>query len=86
MEHDSSITKQLRKEKTARVVKKKKIKTLKADIDGSNKKIYDVDIEINRIRKTMLRRKQKQKHQKNRELSSRFNELKNTKADLKNKI
>ena len=61
----------------------KKIKTLKADIDENNIKIYDVEKKLNRIRKAMRRRKQKL--QKYRELSSRFNELINIKTDLKNK-
>ena len=74
MQHVSSFNKQLRKEITARAVLNKKIKTLKADIYQNKIKIYDVDNEINRIRKTMRRRKQK--HQKYRELSSIYNELK----------
>ena len=64
----------------------KKIRTLKADIDAEILKIYDVDKEINRIRKAVRRRKQKQKHQKYPELYSRFNELKLLKTDPKNKI
>ena len=62
----------------------KKIKTLKADIDENKIKIYDVDNEIYRIRKTM--RRKNLKHRKFREFSSRFNELKSIKTDLKNKI
>ena len=62
----------------------KKIKKLKPDIGENNIKIYDVDNELNKIRKAMRRRKQK--HQKFPELSSRFKELKNIKTDLKNKI
>ena len=84
MEHDSSFNKQLRKEITARAVMNKKIETLKADIDENNIETYDVDNEINRICKAMRRRKQE--HQKQGELSSRFNELKKIKTDLKNKI
>ena len=49
MEQDSSFNNQLRREITARAVMNKKIKMLKSDIDGNNKKSYDVDKEINRI-------------------------------------
>ena len=38
MEQDSSINNQLRREITARAVMNKKIKMLKSDIDGNNKK------------------------------------------------
>ena len=41
MEQDSSFNIQLRREITARAVMNKKIKMLKSDIDGNNKKIYD---------------------------------------------
>ena len=59
MESESSFNKQLRKEITARAVMNKKIKTMKADIDENNMKIYDVDNEINKIRKATRRRKEK---------------------------
>ena len=51
MEQDSSFNNQLRKEIPARAVMNKKIKTLQSDIDVNNKKIYDVDMEIKRIKK-----------------------------------
>ena len=38
MEQDSSFSKQLRREITARAVMNKKIKMLKSDIDRNNKK------------------------------------------------
>ena len=47
MEHDSSLNKQLKKGITATAEMNKKIKTLKADIDEINLKIYDIDSEIN---------------------------------------
>ena len=81
MEHNSSFNKQLTKRITARAVMNKKIKMLKVDIDENNKKIYNEDKEINKIKKTIRRRKQKNKHI--RELSSRLNEFKNSKTDLK---
>ena len=59
MEQDSSFNNQLRREITARAVMNKKIKMLKADIDGNNKKIYDVDKEIKRVKKLIRKRKQK---------------------------
>ena len=84
MEHDSSFNKQLRKEITARAVMNKKIKILEVDIDENNENIYDVDKEINTIQKTI--RKRKQKDRKYREISSRVNELKKLKTDIRNKI
>ena len=42
MEQDSSFNNQLRRQITARAVMNKKIKMLKSDIDGNNKKIYDM--------------------------------------------
>ena len=59
MEQDSSFNNQLRREITARAVMNKKIKMLKSDIDGNNKKIYDVDKENNRIKKVIRKRRQK---------------------------
>ena len=84
MERESSINKQLRKEKTVRAVMNIKVKTLKVDIDENIIKIYDVDNGFNRIRKAM--RRKKQNYQKYRELSARVNELRNIKIDLENKI
>ena len=49
MEHNSSFNKQLRKKITGRAVMNKEIKTLKADVDENIIKIFDADIEINRI-------------------------------------
>ena len=57
---------------------------LEVDIDGNIKKIYDVDKENNRIQKAIRWRSQKDR--KNRELSSRPNELKKLKTDIGNKI
>ena len=51
MEHYFSFNNQLRIEITAKAVMNKKIKMLKSDIDGNNKKIYDVDKEIKRVKK-----------------------------------
>ena len=48
---------------------------LEVDIDENNKKIYEVDKEINRIQKATRRRKQKDRNY--RELFSRVNELRN---------
>ena len=59
MEHDSSFNKQLRKEITARAVMNKQIKKLELNIDENNKKIYDVDMEIKRIKKVIPKRKKK---------------------------
>ena len=74
MEGESSFNKQLKKEITARAVMNKKNKTVEADIDENNIKLFDVDNQYNKVRKAMRRRKQK--HQKYRELFSRFSELK----------
>ena len=48
------------------------------------KKIYDVENEINKIKKAIRRRKQKNKHHP--ELSSILNELRNSKTELKYKL
>ena len=74
----------MRREVTARAVMKKKIKMLKSDIDGNNKKIYDVDKEIKRVKK--LIRKRKQKNRNYIDLSLRLIEIKNSKIHLKNEI
>ena len=81
MEHDSSLNKQLRNEKTAGAVVNKKIKMLEIDINANSKEMYDVDQEIDTIQKTI--RRTKQKNRKYRELSSRLIELKNLKPMLK---
>ena len=59
MDQDSSFNNQLRREITARAVMKKKIKMLKSDKDGINKKIYDIDKEIKRVKKLIHKTKQK---------------------------
>ena len=84
MEQDSSFKNQLRREITARAVMNKKIKMLKSGIDGNNKKIYDADKEIKRVKK--LIRKRKQKNRSYVDLSLRLIEIKNSKIDLKNEI
>ena len=84
MEHYSSFNIQLRREITARAVMNKKIKMLKTDIDGNNKKIYDVDNEINRIKKVIRKRRQKNKQFK--DLYLKINKLKFSKKDIKNEI
>ena len=84
MEQDSSFNNQLRREITARAVMNKKINMLKSDIDGNNKKIYDVDKESKRVKK--LIRKRKQKIRNYIDLSLRLIEIKNSKLDLKNEI
>ena len=83
MEHDSSFNKQLRK-KYHLELKFKKIKVLENNINEKNEKICDGDKENNTIQKAT--RRTKQKNRKYREHSSRLDELKNLKADLKNKI
>ena len=57
---------------------------LKSDIDLNNKKIFDVDKEIRRVKK--LTRKTKQKNRIYIDLSSRLNGIKNSKIHLKNEI
>ena len=84
MEHESSFNKQLRKGITAKAVMNKKIKMLETDIDENNKKIDNADIEIKRIKKTISKRKQKNRNYI--DLSLRVIELKNSKTDLRNKI
>ena len=84
MEHNSSFNKQLGKEITARAVMNKKMKKLEVDKDVNNKKIGKISQEINRIKKALRRRKQKD--QKYRALSSRLNELNISKTNLRNKI
>ena len=84
MEHDSSFNNRLRREITARAVMNKKIKMLKSDIDGNNKKIYDVDKEIKRVKKLIHKRKQKSRNYI--DLSLRLIEIKNSKIDLQKKI
>ena len=83
MEQDSSFNNQFKREITARAVINKKIKKLKSNIDGNNKKIYDVDEEIKRIKKLIHKRKQKNRNYNN--LSLRLIEIKNSKIDLKKK-
>ena len=84
MEHDSSFNKRLRKEITTRAEMNKKTKLLEVDIDEKNRKIYDVDEEINTIKKAISKRRHKDR--KNREILSRLNELKKLKTDFRNEI
>ena len=84
MEHDSSFNNQLRREITARAEMNKKIKMLKSYIDVNNKKIFDVDKEIKRVKKLIPKRKQKNRNYT--DLFLRLIELKNSKTDLRNKI
>ena len=84
MEHKSSFNKQLRKEVTARAVMNKEIKSLQENIDINIEEIYNVDMEIKRVKK--LIRKRKQKNRTYTDLSLRINKLNISKTDLKNKI
>ena len=84
MEQYSSFNTQLRKEITTRAVMNKKIKMLKSDIDGNNKKIYDIDKEIKRVKKLIYKRKQKSKNYT--DLSLRIIQIKNSKLNLRNEI
>ena len=84
MEHKSSFNKELRKEITARAVMNREIKTFQENIDKNNEEIYNVDMEIKRIKKIILKRKKKNRNYI--DLSLRLIELKNSKTDLKNKI
>ena len=59
MEHKSSYNKELRKEITARAVMNREIKTLQENIDKNIEEIYNVDMEIKRIKKIILTRKKK---------------------------
>ena len=84
MEHESSFSKQLRKEITTRAVMNKEIETLKGDIDKNIEEIYNTDMEIKRIKKVILKRKKKNRTYT--DLSLRINKLNISKTDLKNKI
>ena len=59
MEHILSFNKQLRKEITATAVTNKEIKSLQENIDINIEEIYNVDREIKRIKKLILKRKKK---------------------------
>ena len=59
MEQDSSFNKQMRREITNRAIINERIEILEVDIDENKKKLYNVDKEINRIKKDIRRRKQK---------------------------
>ena len=83
MEHDSSYNKQLRKEITARAVMNKEIKSVQENIDMNIGEIYNVDMEIKRIKKLILKRKKNRTYT---DLSLRVNKLNISKTDLKNKI
>ena len=84
MEHKSSFNKQLRKEITARAVMNKEIKSLQENIDINIGEIYNVDMEIKRIKKLILKRKKKNRSYT--DLSLKINKLNISKTDLKNKI
>ena len=84
MEHKSSFNKQLRKEITARAVMNKEIKSLQENIDINIGEIYNVDMEMKRIKKLILKRKKKNRSYT--DLSLRINKLNISKTDLKNKI
>ena len=84
MEHKSSFNKQLRKEITARAVMNKEIKSLQENIDMNIGEIYNVDMEIKRIKKLILKRKKKNRSYT--DLSLRINKLNLSKTDLRNKI
>ena len=84
MEQDSPFNNELRREITARAVMNEKIKMLKSDIDENNKKIYDVDKEIKRVKKMIHKRRQKIRNYN--DLSLRLIEIKKSKLDLKNEI
>ena len=84
MEHKSSYNKQLRKEITARAVMNKEIKSLQENIDINIGEIYNVDMEIKRIKKLILERKKKNRSYT--DLSLRINKLNISKTDQKNKI
>ena len=83
MEHKSSFNKQLRKEITARAVMNKEIKSLQENIDINIGEIYNVDMEIKRFKKLILKRKKKNRSYT--DLSLRINKLNISKTDLKNK-
>ena len=84
MEHESSFNKQLRKEITAKAIMNKEIKSLQENIDIIIEEIYNVDMEIKRIKKVTLKRKKKNRTYT--DLSLRVNKLNISKTDLKNKI
>ena len=84
MEHKSSFNKQLRKEITARAVMNKEFISLQENIDKNIEEIYNVDKEIKRIKKLILKRKKKNRTYT--DLSLRINKLNISKTDLKNKI
>ena len=84
MEHKSSFNKQLRKEITARAEMNKEIKSLQENIDTNIEEIYNVDKEIKRIKKLILKRKKKNRTYT--DLSLRINKLNISKTDQKNKI
>ena len=81
MEHKSSYNKELRKEITVRAVMNREIKTLQENIDKNIEEIYNVDMEIKRIKKIILKRKKKSRSFT--DLSLRVNKLNKSKTDLK---
>ena len=85
MEHNSSFTKQLRKEITARAVMNKEIKTLEGYIGKNLEEIYNVDMEMKRIMKRIkkLILKRKKKNRTYTDLFWRVKKLNISKTDLK---
>ena len=84
MKHDSAFNKKLRKEMTARALMNEKNTMVKADIDKNIEEIEETPREINKIKKAIYKRRQK--NQEHRELSSRLNELTISKTVIRNKI
>ena len=84
MEYNSSFSKQLRKKINARALMNKEIKSLQENVDMNVEEIYNIDKEIKRIKKIILKRKKKNRTYT--DLSLRVNELNISKTDLKNKI
>ena len=84
MEHDSSFNKELRKEITARAIMNKEIRSLQENINKNIEEIYNIDMEMKRSKKIILKRKKKNRSYT--DLSLRVNKLKFSKSNLKNKI
>ena len=84
MEHNSSYLKQLRKKLGVRTVLNKKIRNLKGGIVKNIEKFDDLPGEINEIKKTIRRRRQKDRE--HRENALRVDELKNLKTEIRNTI
>ena len=83
MEHNSSYSKRLGKQITAKTVGNKKIKILKADIDKNDEKLDEISQVINRIKKTIYNRRQKNRD--HREISVRVIDLNKSKTEFRDK-